>query len=96
MLRKSNLLNNPNDNPITELMKEAMRTSHDACSGPEGCIHHDAVLANMEQITDELRSTVLDAAQHGQDPIFAAYFKGLHEGYRLAALQLEPAKESMN
>ena len=84
-------------NPITELMKEAMRTAYDDCAGPEGCLHQEPVLTNMDGITNELREAVVDAAQNNQDPIFSAYFRGFHQGYRLAQLMFaQTTKEKSN
>lgn len=67
-------------------MKEAIRTAYEDCDGPEGCQHQEPVLTNLDAITNELREAVVEAAQSGQDPIFAGYFKGFHEGYRYAQL----------
>ena len=71
-----------------------MRTAHEDCQGETGCIHADAVMGNLEQLMEELREATMSAMEDGLDPMFSSYFKGFHEGYRLAQLQLQPIDKS--
>ncbi len=72
----------------TELMKQAIETSHDSCEGD--CVHAFATVKNKEQIEEDICIAVLKSVGEGlpADAIFMrVWYIGLHVGYRLRMLE---------
>lgn len=73
-------------NPITPaLVEQAFVEAHDSCK--DGCIHLNAI---NEMAQTSVAALARREMREGRDPIFGAFFYGLHVGYRLAQLTTEP------
>lgn len=69
-----------------EMVKEALQTSHDACDGPLGCIHADA----LSGATEDLKLAIVTigmAAMGAPSPLEFTIFTAIHIGYRLRELE---------
>jgi len=72
-----------------EQVKEAIKTAHAQCRGE--CIHAAAFADCMDRVVDEAETAALIGERRGS-PALAAYFEGMHVGFRLA--QIVQAEES--
>lgn len=72
-----------------EMMKQAIKTSHNPCCGGD-CIHAEAVASNTDEIDIEILRAVLNSIKDNlsADMIFLRiWLLGLHAGYRLYQLE---------
>ena len=78
--------------PITkEMMDQALDESHHSCN--EGCIHMAAAEGCHAKAEALVREQATMYFAKGLDPIFGAYFFGLHVGYRLGQLMSAPVDQ---
>ena len=77
-----------------EQVKKAIETGHDMC--PEGtCIHAEAFSKNMRLVMQQADA----AAEMGElrgSPALAAYYEGMHVGFRLAMILLEESTKEIS
>lgn len=79
--------------PITkEMMNQALDESHNSCEN--GCIHMEAANACQDKEAAYVMEQVNEYLKNGANPLFGAYFFGLHVGYRLGQLASEPVSQS--
>jgi len=78
-----------------EQVLEAMVTAHDQCAAIDGCIHAQAFSEVMPKVIIEAERAA-EAGTHRGSPALAAYFEGMHVGYRLALLVVEKELNSEN
>lgn len=78
-----------------EQVKEAMSTAHDQCAMIDGCIHAQAFSDNFPQVMIEAERAG-EMGKHRGSPALAAYYEGMHVGYRLALLVVQKELESEN
>jgi hypothetical protein len=77
-----------------EQVAEAIRTGHDMC--PEGtCIHAQAFSDNFPKVIIEAERAAAMGEVRGS-PSLAAYYEGMHVGYRLALIVMKEELENEN
>jgi len=78
-----------------EQVAEAMQTAHDQCAQIDGCIHAQAFSENFPKVAIEAERAA-EMGKHRGSPALAAYYEGMHVGYRLALLVVQKELESEN
>jgi predicted amino acid dehydrogenase len=76
-----------------EMFKQALETSHNSCDTPEGCIHAEAAADNSDAMMERVIDAVMGAKDTGASPGLGIFYMGLHVGYRLRQLELEPVPQ---
>ena len=77
-----------------EMVVEAIKTGHDMCPAT-GCIHAEAFAENMELVFQQAEEASLVGARKGS-PALAAYFEGMHVGFRLALISMQEELKDEN
>ena len=67
---------------------EAIHTAHDQCAQIDGCIHAQAFSDVMPKVIVEAERAAEAGTRRGS-PALAAYYEGMHVGYRLALLVVQ-------
>jgi hypothetical protein len=78
----------------SEQLLRALDTSHDTCN-EDNCIHAEAVSANYKRCAKQAFDDSLAGLKRGE-PAFAAWYAGMHVGFRLAMIMFEDAVKETN
>ena len=79
----------------TEMFQKALKTAHEPCR--EDCVHADAFQESEKVIEEEIAKCVGYALTTGVSPALMLLSAGIHIGYRLHQLEIEPTpKEKVN
>lgn len=73
-----------------QLIEEAIKTSHDACKGPEGCVHaqgdDDDANLGAKAMFKRAEFAAMQGVTRSNNPTMTIWYDGFHVGYRLAEL----------
>jgi len=77
-----------------DLMRRAIETAGAHCE--DGCPHADAFPPNAEALTRAVGMAITAAMASGKSPAAMIFSEGVHVGYRLRELELEPTTTEHN